>query len=359
MQRRWPSLIPLSKVDPFFSVCIPQYNRTSFLLRALEAFGSQSFTDFEVCISDGRSTDGRTRELVQFLQESGLTHRFEVRDARARYDENLRAAIALARGRFCILYGNDDRPIDSGAFARLAALIEANACPAVVVTNYLDSNAGEVRRVVRTEVVGSGPHAAVSAFRNFSFVSGLTLRGDLAQRYATARWDGSEMYQMYLACRIISEGGRLLQVRDIEVLRGIRVTGESVDSYARRPKAKSPVSRGELFPLSQLPAAVYNAVAPATALRERERIARAIFRQVILFTYPPWLPEYRKVQSWLFAAAVAKAMRPSILLRHVSVGFFTKLYVVALYTIATAAGLLCPLSLFERARSRLYAFAKS
>jgi len=37
---------------PLFSICIPQHNRTSFLIEACKSLQSQTFTDFEICISD-------------------------------------------------------------------------------------------------------------------------------------------------------------------------------------------------------------------------------------------------------------------------------------------------------------------
>ena len=45
---------------------------------------------------------------------------------------------------------------------------------------------------------------AVRAFRHFSFVSGVVLDGPAARKMATDKWDGSEMYQMFLGCRMIA-----------------------------------------------------------------------------------------------------------------------------------------------------------
>ncbi|MDB9482187.1 glycosyltransferase, partial [Dolichospermum circinale CS-537/05] len=41
--------------NPFFSICIPQYNRTSFLIEACKVLAQQTFKNFEVCISDDQS----------------------------------------------------------------------------------------------------------------------------------------------------------------------------------------------------------------------------------------------------------------------------------------------------------------
>src|SRR2546423_1680431 len=93
---------------PYFSVCIPQYNRTSFVIEACKSLQRQTFTDFEVCISDDCSTDGRSGELVDFLKSSSLTFVYHKQATNVRYDANLRSAIELARGRFAFLLGNDD-----------------------------------------------------------------------------------------------------------------------------------------------------------------------------------------------------------------------------------------------------------
>src|SRR5437870_4951825 len=87
--------------EPFFSICIPQFNRTPFLIAACEVLAKQCFHDFEVCISDDCSTDGRTSELLAFLESSNLQYTFKVQERNARYDGNLRSAIGLAQGRYC------------------------------------------------------------------------------------------------------------------------------------------------------------------------------------------------------------------------------------------------------------------
>ena len=60
---------PLS--EPLFSICVPQFNRTSFLLQSLDRLRDQVNTDFEVCISDGGSTDGRAAKSLSFFKAQG------------------------------------------------------------------------------------------------------------------------------------------------------------------------------------------------------------------------------------------------------------------------------------------------
>ena len=88
---------------PFFSICIPQYNRTSFLIEACRRLKTQTFDDFEVCISDDRPTDGREEELKATSDRLGLRYSYYVEEKNPPYDANLLRAIELASGRYCIL----------------------------------------------------------------------------------------------------------------------------------------------------------------------------------------------------------------------------------------------------------------
>jgi hypothetical protein len=47
---------------PCLSICVQQYDRTNFLMRAIISYAEQAFRDFEVCISDDQSPDGRQGE---------------------------------------------------------------------------------------------------------------------------------------------------------------------------------------------------------------------------------------------------------------------------------------------------------
>lgn len=76
---------------PFFSICVPQHNRTAFLIEACKCLAAQTYRDFEVCISDDRSTDGREQQLLDYLQNSGLSFIYKQQAKNLRYDGNIRA----------------------------------------------------------------------------------------------------------------------------------------------------------------------------------------------------------------------------------------------------------------------------
>ena len=78
-----------------------------------------------------------------------------------------------------------------------------------------------------------GPTPRAQTFRNFSFVSGVILETQAAREHATDRWDGSEMYQVFLAARLIAAGGALLYIDASAVRKDIQFRA-SVSTATRR-----------------------------------------------------------------------------------------------------------------------------
>jgi glycosyltransferase involved in cell wall biosynthesis len=349
----------MSEVSPFFSICIPQYNRTSFLIEALRVLSVQTFKDFEVCISDDCSPDGRQSEVEQALQEFGLRHVYYQQPRNLQYDGNLRGAIELASGQYCILMGNDDCLAAEDALDRLFELARRRENVGVMITNYRTAATGSVgRRVSATRVVAGGPKSASRCFRNFSFVSGVVLRRDRAAAHATAQWDGAEMYQMYIGCRILSEGYDLLEVADVLVIQGLRVPGETVDSYAAKPRLHPCPIEERKTPLVQMGRLVFDAIRPHST-GHLAGLASSVFLQILLFPYAFWIIEYRRVQSWRFALGICLGMRPRNLLAAIRLPWPQLWSLRLVYCGVTFAGLAAPIPLFDSLRPRLYALAKN
>jgi len=344
---------------PLFSICVPQYNRTSFLLKCLESFLTQTFQDFEVCISDGGSTDSRHCDILDVLRQSKMPFVWARSEQNLQYDPNLRSSISLARGRYCLLFGNDDMLSGLSALEKVAKELKTYRFPEVAIVNYRELGSGKTfHRMQRTKIIGGGPHVAATRFRDFSFVSGIVLDRALAQKHATAVWDGSEMYQMFIGSRIIAEGGRLLGIDDVIVLKDIQIAGELVDSYAQMPVLRERGIRERRLPLNKYGRVAFDAVAPFLEPQEKARVLRRILFQVLVFTYPPWLIEYRRVQSQNYAMGVALGMRSRNLLAGLDTDWWTRTYVNLLHVLVSTIGLLTPQAFYEFLRPRLYALAK-
>jgi glycosyltransferase involved in cell wall biosynthesis len=338
-----PARVERRLVDrPFFSVCIPQHNRTSFLIEVCRSLAAQRFREFEVCISDDCSTDGRTAELLEYLQSSGLSFVYRRLPGNVRYDGNLRSAIDLATGQFCFLLGNDDALADADTLAQVYRGLVAAEPAAVVFTNFADYATGRVsRRVGRTAMVGAGPMVAAARFRKFSFVSGILLRRDVAQAAATTRWDGSEMYQMYVGSRLIAAGGRLAELDLVAVRKDIEIPGEAVDSYAKRQRVRVAGIPAQQIPLTSVARLMIDAIEPHLG-RWRLRPIGAILVQYFGLLHPYWLLEYRRVQSWRYAAGVARAMRPGRTLDGCRLSALERSLAAVVYFVTTVAGLVAP-----------------
>lgn len=346
--------------EPLFSICIPQYNRTSFLLEACRSLVAQTFRDFEVCISDDCSTDGRDAEVRDFLQRSNLSSAYVRQPRNLRYDANLRASIALARGTFCFLLGNDDALAAPTTLEEVAADLRRWGPTGAVITNYETWATGHrFTRVPQTGILGLGPRTAIRHFRNFSFVSGILLERTGALRHATAGWDGSEMYQMYLGCRIVADGAPLLGLARITIRQGIRIPGESVDSYVSRAVEAPRSVRVRTVPLATLGRLVYDAVSPSLPPAERPGALEAILLQIWLFPYPYWLIEYRRVRSWQYAVGFCLGMSPHHLLGGLPLPWGRRWRCRALYGIMSVFGLWGSIRVFRRLEPRLYRWAKA
>jgi glycosyltransferase involved in cell wall biosynthesis len=346
--------------NPYFSICVPQYNRTAFLIEACKTLGAQSFRNFELCISDDCSTDGREADLISYLESSGMSFVYRKQEKNTRYDGNLRASIALARGEYCFLLGNDDAFATPDVLQHLHDEMVRLAPASVVITNYVDFATGkQYRRMLGTGVVGAGPGVAASQYRNFAFVSGIIFHRRQAVAWTTSKWDGSEMYQMYIGCRMISAGGQLVAIETNAIRMAIRLPGQEVDSYATRQKLDPCPIEERRLPLSVMGGLVADAVSPYAEGDELGQLIESIFRQILLFTYPYWIIEYRKVQSWKFAVGICIGMRPSNLLERTTLDPVRSWRLSLLYAAVTTAGLLTPLWLFDWLHPRLYAIAKS
>ena len=342
----------------FFSICIPQYNRTSFLLKTLESIQEQTSRDFEICISDDGSTDRREEEILNFLATSNMGYVYKKREKNGRYDVNLRDSIGLARGKYCFLLGNDDALAVPETLELLAKDINNFHKPDVVLTNYADFTTFQISKRVRsTGVKGRGAGTAIRYFRDFSFVSGIVLKREPAQAEATDHIDGTEMYQLYLACRLLAMGGTLLGISQPVIRKDIQVRGDAVDSYAHRYNSGVLVERR--LPLSRLAGVAVSAVKPYVRSRYMDVAIFKVVRQIYLYPYFYWLFEYRRVQSWRYAAGIALGMRPRHVLDGLALSWIGKCLVCGLFSVVTLIGLLVPVRLFRALQKPLYWIAKN
>ncbi len=344
--------------DPYFSICIPQYNRTPFLIKALDSIAAQSFRDFEVCISDGGSTDGGRIEIERYLQASNFCHQYTFSDTNLLYDQNLRAAINLSKGQYCFLLGNDDRLKLNSTLADLYAVLKRYESVGAAITNYVELATDQLyQRAIATQDAGTGPGVAARSFRDYSFVSGLILNGKACRGMASDCCDGSEMYQMYLGTRIIASGGRLIYIDQASIEKDIQLPGLQVDSYQCK---KGQQLRRKPLPLTRLAETVDLglALAPGIEIQRRRSLDCSILLQLYLYTYAFWIIEYKRVFGLKHVLWFIRSILPSRTAASLPLGAKEMMLVWVVYIATSSAALLTPVWFFSILRPWLYGLAK-
>ena len=120
-------------MSPKVSVCIDSYNYGRFLAQAVESVLNQSFRDFEIIITDDRSTDD-SFEIAQ---------RYAHKDSRIKVSGNARnlgmvrnrnACLALADGEYVKWLHADDFLCSVDALAKMAAALDNNPVVSLVAS---------------------------------------------------------------------------------------------------------------------------------------------------------------------------------------------------------------------------------
>lgn len=116
--------------EPLISVCIPAFNGEEFIVQTVESVLNQSLTDFELIISDDRSTD-QTLVLVKGLADRRI--RLVQNESNVGMGENWNRSLSHARGKYVKLLGQDDL-LHPECLSRQAAVLDSPANSGVVLT---------------------------------------------------------------------------------------------------------------------------------------------------------------------------------------------------------------------------------
>lgn len=92
---------------PTFSVLIPTYNSEKIIGATLRSILDQTFSDFELIITDNASTD-KTEKVIKSFQEKDQRIKYFKNESNLGYPRNLECARQLAIGKYLYLMGSDD-----------------------------------------------------------------------------------------------------------------------------------------------------------------------------------------------------------------------------------------------------------
>ena len=114
--------------QPILSICIPTWNRATFLKQSLEKFAEQieqvDFVELELYVSDNCSDDN-TPEVVNAFIEQGLPITYNRNEQNIGAARNFVKCMQWASGKYILLLGDDDVLVP-GALKYLLGLIRNN-----------------------------------------------------------------------------------------------------------------------------------------------------------------------------------------------------------------------------------------
>ncbi|HVZ12549.1 MAG TPA: glycosyltransferase family 2 protein [Patescibacteria group bacterium] len=115
--------------SPLITISIPTYNSEKFIGRCLEAIKRQNYSNIEINIIDGGSTD----QTVNIARKEGIKDIFICKDAllAARFE-----GVKHAKGEFVLLL-DSDQILDKTAIARAVEKIEANKLDMLVLEEHV------------------------------------------------------------------------------------------------------------------------------------------------------------------------------------------------------------------------------
>lgn len=197
---------------PLLTIGIPAYNRAAQLPALLDSITAQDFADYECIVAEDCSPE---REAIRAVVACyAAAHpgkfRFHANPTNLGYDGNLRQLIALARGRYVMLMGNDDL-VAEGAFRAVAEGIAKHGEVGAILRAYTffredPSRPEQVNRFYPSErLIPAGRAAILACYRRFVAVSGIVLHRDSAAAVATDAYDGMVFYQLWAASACLAE----------------------------------------------------------------------------------------------------------------------------------------------------------
>lgn len=224
---------------PLVSIAIATYNRGHLIGRTLESLLRQSVGDFEIIISDDASSDG-TPDLCTSLARAEPRIRYRRNDSRLGLGGNCSRVLAMTRGEFVVLAGDDDL-YEPAFLERLLAPMQSDPSLSIVASSVdlIDGDDVVVRQMSQRfagEPAGSALHNAnrMLWLGYGNLMTGLYRREHLMRTwlYRPAYRDDWEAIDLLFLFEMALQGG---VIAIPEVLLHKRIGGTSSTPPSRTP----------------------------------------------------------------------------------------------------------------------------
>ena len=144
-------------ITPRVSIGLPVYNGERFLSRALDSLLAQTFTDFELVISDNASTD-KTKEICQAYQIKDARVRYYYNEKNMGMGRNFDRVIELSQAPY-FMYAADDDKWDPDFIMQLFHELETHPEAAVALSSIdIVDEGGNLIKPVRLDREDKSPN---------------------------------------------------------------------------------------------------------------------------------------------------------------------------------------------------------
>ena len=194
------------------TVCIPAYNRAALLGPLLDSILSQTYVGYSILICEDSSPERVAIASLVCAYQSKYPGKISYveNERNLGYDGNIRQLIELSTGQYSVFMGNDDL-MCPGALDAIADVVTRVPDCGVMVRTYatFDRDPSVYKQVFRyyprEVVIEPGINAIVAGFRRSVVIPGMVFHRDSAVVLATCQFDGTLLYQLYLAGVILSK----------------------------------------------------------------------------------------------------------------------------------------------------------
>lgn len=271
------------------TVCIPAYNRATVLTPLLDSIINQDFQDFDILICEDRSPErDRIRSIVlDYAEKSSIKIHYHENEDNLGYDANLRNLIERASGEYCLFMGNDDL-MCARALSKVAKALTHHNNIGVLLRTYAAFD-GEPTNIIQTFryfdkelFFPAGIKTITTMYRRSVVIPGMVIHRDAARKWATNKFDGTLLYQLYLVANILADMNAVY-LPDVIVL----YRSGGVPDFGN-----SAVEQGKFTPKEQPPESsvhfMQGMLAIAKSVEEERKIPiyKAILRDIDNYAYP-------------------------------------------------------------------------
>lgn len=199
------------------TIAVPVYSRPSELRQLLCSIGELSVLPGEVLLCEDNSGDRLllsqiASEWKGILASRGVELNYVENGHNLGYDGNVRNLFECATRRWVMLLGNDDAVLP-GAVPAIRQFVAENPTVQMISRTFVRFS-GDISNIVgvtrlsdRDSVYYKANAAPGMILRLCGFVGGLIVDRQWARSLATAKYDGTLYYQIYLAAEAYAEEG--------------------------------------------------------------------------------------------------------------------------------------------------------